>query len=55
MLAAGACLPFAELSAGADVFVGLSARWRTASGRMLKWPEAMHTSIVRKTGLWART
>ena len=72
MRAAGACFPFAELSAGAGVSVrlggmpgrragmsvrlgGRSVRQAIASGRMLKWPEATQTCIVRKTGRWART
>ena len=55
MRAARACFPFAEMSPGADVFVGLSVRWTIASGRMLKRAEAMQTSIVRNTGLCART
>ena len=34
---------------------GVSVRRTIASGRMLKWPEATQTCIVRKTGRWART
>ena len=47
-------MPQTRLSAEADVFVELSVRWTIASGRTLKCPDATHTAIVRKTGVWAR-